>query len=100
MTYIISQPATFHLETIPIERKSALRSFIQWATDQERYHIAWVGVSIMVMSAVIFPLTMAAILLNGAVFSLIITAIVSLALVVITNLAAMSTRYTIPFLML
>ena len=52
------------------------------------------------MSAVIFPLTMAAILLNGAVFSLIITAIVSLALVVITNLAAMSTRYTIPFLML
>ena len=43
---------------------------------------------------------MAAVLVQGASFSLIMAAMVSLALVVITNLAALSTKYTIPFFFL
>lgn len=43
-----------------------------------------------------FPITMTAILFNGAVFKLIIGAMIALVLVVITNLAALPTKYTIP----
>jgi hypothetical protein len=101
MTYILSQPGTFHQQTFPKQKKSLIANFIQWATNEDdEHHIAWVGASITAMAAVFFPLTMSAILLNGANFGLIITAMISLSLVVITNLASLSTRYTIPFFLL
>ena len=101
MEYTISTPQTLHHYSLSKEKKSFVTSFIQWATNQDaEYHVAWVGISITFMTAIFFPLTMAAILLNGAVFGLIIVAMVSLALVVIVNLAAMPTRYTIPLFLL
>ena len=52
------------------------------------------------MTAIFFPLTMAVILQNGASFGLMVAAMVSLTLVVVTNLAALPTKYTIPFFFL
>jgi hypothetical protein len=77
---------------------SAAARFFQWAAgeDKER-HIGWVGITVTTMTAIVFPLTMAVILMNGAIFGLIIGAMASLALVVVTNLAALPTKYTIPF---
>ncbi len=43
---------------------------------------------------------MAVILMNGAVFGLIVGAMTPLVLVVVTNLAALPTKYTIPFFFL
>jgi uncharacterized membrane protein (UPF0136 family) len=101
MTYILSQPETLQQHTNAQQKKSLLSYFFKWAANEdEEHHIAWVGVSITVMTAVFFPLTMAAILMNGAAFGLIIAAMVSLVLVVTTNLASMPTRYTIPFFFL
>jgi uncharacterized membrane protein (UPF0136 family) len=82
-------------------RPTAISRFFKWAAseDQER-HIGWVGITVTVMTAICFPLTMAVVLLNGAVFGLIVAAMVSLVLVVVTNLAALPTRYTIPFFFL
>jgi len=101
MTYILSQPETFNHQAVSKQKKSLIANFIQWATNEdEEHHIAWVGASITAMAAVFFPLTMSVILLNGAAFGLIITAMISLSLVVITNLAALPTRYTIPFFLL
>ncbi len=77
-------------------KTSLLAYFLQWAKQQEKNHIAWVGVSITAMAAVFFPMTMSAILFNGAHFGLIIGAMFALALVVITNLADLPTKYTIP----
>lgn len=54
----------------------------------------------MSMTAGIFPLTMYIIIINGASFGLIMGAMVSLAMVVVTNLSALSTKYTIPFFFL
>jgi hypothetical protein len=83
------------------KKHSSLSNFFSWAEEQdEQNHIAWVGGSVTAMSAVLFPLTMTVILLNGAVFGLIIAAMTSLALVVVTNLAALPTKYTIPFFFL
>ena len=101
MTYILSRPETSNQQTLVQAKKSLLSRFFQWAANEdEAHHIAWVGGSVTIMTAIIFPLTMAAILMNGAVFGLIIAAMVSLVLVVTTNLAAMETRYTIPFFFL
>ncbi len=52
------------------------------------------------MTAVFFPMTMTAILFHSASFGLIITAMTSLVLVVVTNLAALPTKYIIPFFFL
>jgi uncharacterized membrane protein (UPF0136 family) len=80
---------------------SVLSRFFAWATNQEeKFHVGWVGASIMIMSGIIFPATMASILLNGADFGLIIAAMSALVLVVVANLAALPTKYTIPFLFL
>lgn len=89
-------------KTFPIrsERHNLFARYLTWVKNQEKNHIAWVGISITAMSAVFFPVTMSAILFNGAVFKLIIGAMISLALVVITNLSALPTRYTIPALVL
>jgi hypothetical protein len=76
--------------------KSIFNRFFTWTKQEEKNHIAWVGISITAMTAVFFPITMAAILFNGAVFKLIVGAMISLAMVVITNLAALPTKYTIP----
>jgi hypothetical protein len=100
MTFIATQPRTtyqYHSAT----KRSLLSKFNAWATKEESdYHVAWVGASIIAMAAVFFPLTMTAILLNGAVFGLIIAAMASLSVVVITNLAAMPVKLTIPFFLL
>jgi hypothetical protein len=92
------QPYTYHLAE---KRPSAVSRFFQWSAgeDVER-HIGWVGITVTIMTAIFFPLTMAVILHNGASFGLIVAAMVSLTMVVITNLAALPTKYTIPFFFL
>jgi hypothetical protein len=82
-------------------RPSPISRFFTWAANEDlERHIGWVGIMVVAMTVVCFPLTMAVILVNGAVFGLILVAMVSLVLVVITNLAALPTKYTIPFFFL
>jgi hypothetical protein len=92
------QAYMFHLAK---KRSTAISRFFKWAAneDQER-HIGWVGITVMIMTAICFPLTMAVVLLNGGGFGLIIATMFSLVLVVVTNLAALPTKYTIPFFFL
>jgi uncharacterized membrane protein (UPF0136 family) len=78
---------------------SLIDRFFDWAAKEDvKHHIGWVGFSIVAMTAIFFPVTMSAILLNGASFGLIIAAMVPLVLVFVTTLAALPTRYTIPFI--
>ena len=77
---------------------SLIKRFFDWATQEDvKHHIGWVGLSIIAMTAIFFPLTMFAILFNGASFGLIVAAMVPLVLVFVTTLAALPTRYIIPF---
>lgn len=91
---------TYHSEysnyALKIEKRNLLTRFYSWIKNEEKNRIAWAGVSITVMTAVLFPLTMTTILFNGAVFKLIIGAMCALVLVMVTNLAALPTKYTIP----
>jgi hypothetical protein len=81
-------------------RNNVYTRLLGWLAKEEKNRIAWVGISITTMAAVFFPVTMSAILFNGAIFSLIMGAMISLAIVVITNLAALPVKYTIPALVL
>ncbi|HET6999665.1 MAG TPA: hypothetical protein VFI33_00060 [Puia sp.] len=92
----ITYPSQYVEYPIKPLRETAISRFSAWLSREEKNRIAWVGISITAMAAVFFPLTMSAILFNGAAFKLIIGAMVALALVVITNLAALPVKYTIP----
>ena len=83
-------------------RNSSLISrFFSWAAaEDEKRHIGWIGITVMTMASGIFPLTMYIIMINGGSFGLIMGALVALAIVVVTNLAALPTKYTIPFFFL
>jgi hypothetical protein len=97
----ISNPESQYIYHLAKNRPSAVARFFKWAADEDQErHIGWVGIMVTVMTAICFPLTMGAILLHGATFGLIIAAMVSLSLVVVTNLAALPTKYTIPFFFL
>ncbi len=94
---ITLKPVVFAKPVLSV--KFPLQRFILWCThEEEKHHVGWVGFSITVMTAVFFPLTMSVILLNGAAFGLIIMAMAALTGVVIMNLAALPTKYTIPAL--
>ena len=77
-----------------------LTRFLQFAEEQEKNDFGWLGASIMLQASVLFPLTLLLVLANGASFGLISVAIAGLALVVVTNLAALPTKITIPALIL
>jgi len=82
-----------------VSHPSLIGRFFDWAENEDvTHHIGWVGFSITVMTAFFFPITMFSILMNGASFGLIVAAMVPLVLVFVTNLAALPTKYTIPFL--
>ncbi|MEP6747312.1 MAG: hypothetical protein ABJB86_06285 [Bacteroidota bacterium] len=76
---------------------SFVSAFFQWAAMQDKeHHLGWTGICLLATAAVLFPLTMTFILLNGAVFSLMIIAMIALVVVMVLNFASMPTRYTIP----
>ncbi|MBS1598884.1 MAG: hypothetical protein JST75_11730 [Bacteroidetes bacterium] len=98
MSYTISHQTGSYQHREAVRRTSVITRFFQWAESEDKInHVAWVGISVTLMSAVLFPGTMAAILFNGASFNLIIAAMSAFVFVVVTNLAALPTKYTIPF---
>jgi hypothetical protein len=92
----ISYHSNFANPALENQQSSVLAHFLNWSEKEEKNRIAWLGISITLMTAVFFPLTMVSILMHGVSFKLIIGAMFSLILVVIPNLAALPTRYTIP----
>src|ERR1700735_2966386 len=81
---------TFRGQVVPIysqavSHPSAIGRFFDWAENEDvTHHVGWVGISITVMTAFFFPITMFAILMNGGAFGLIVAAMVPLVLVFVT----------------
>jgi len=88
--------------SLPVQKSriTVFTRFMDWTKNEEKNRIGWVGISITAVAAIFFPITMSVVLINGAIISLIMGAMISMVAVVITNLAAMPTKYTIPALML
>ncbi|HZX58589.1 MAG TPA: hypothetical protein VFE54_07675 [Mucilaginibacter sp.] len=102
MAYSISNHAANYMDYQPASRNpSALTRFFNWAAREDQsHHIGWVGATVIAMGGVFFPGTMAVIGFNGGSFGLIIAAMIAFVVVVVTNLAALPTKYTIPLFFL
>lgn len=88
---------TYNPTYLPLTQQQSLASqFIAWCKSQEEYRFGWLAVIIALHGCVLTPVTVLLVTLggNGIVFG--IMAISAMAIALITNLAAMPTKITIP----
>jgi hypothetical protein len=62
--------------------------------------LGWLGAALMLHGCMLTPLTVIAVVANGNQFSLVMLALVMMGACLVSNLAAMPTRYTIPIFFL
>ena len=90
------QPAISAGHFTKVARPSIVKKFINWCTGQEENRLGWLGGILAIHGCVLTPITLFAVILSGTNFALYITTLVAMAMAVVTNLAAMPTRITIP----
>lgn len=78
------------------QHTSLWKRFLHWSGEQEKYRFGWLAASITAHGCVMTILTMMAIVFSGNHFIFWPFAIGAMGLSLITNLAAMPTRITVP----
>lgn len=86
--------STTHIEAAP--KTSLFSRFINWCTGQDKNRYGWLGAAIASHGCVFTPITMFAIIMAGNSIFFWILAIVAMMMTLVSNLAAMPTKYTIP----
>jgi len=74
--------------------------FLNWSKGQEKNRFLWLGIALTGHGCFLTPLTIYAILLSGMPFTYFIVALAAMALALVTNLAALPTKITIPAFLL
>jgi hypothetical protein len=101
---IIDMSTTTFNQSIAVAQEQASSSswtrFINWCSDQEESRLLWLGVSLTGHGCILTPLTVMAVLLAGTNLFLFVLALVAMGMSLVTNLAAMPTRITIPIFFL
>ena len=92
----LTHPTISTTYTEKVSNPSLLKRFMQWAEDQEKYRFGWVAGILAGHGCIITPLTLFAIILSGSNIVFFIAAIVAMMTSLVTNLAALPTKYTIP----
>jgi hypothetical protein len=80
--------------------KSLIGRFFDWSKTQEERRLLWLGVALSAHGCVLTPLTVLAVVLAGASLPMLVIALVAMMMSLVTNLAAMPTRITIPVFVL
>jgi hypothetical protein len=75
---------------------SVFSRFITWSEGQQKNRFIWLALALFGHGCVLTPLTLFAIILSGNLLFFWIMAIVAMMMALVTNLAAMPTKYTIP----
>jgi len=70
--------------------------FITFCKDQEENRLTWLGIILAVHGCMLTPITVMLTLFAGPNFFMFMAAMVSMGIVLVTNLAAMPTKVTIP----
>jgi len=94
----ISHPSLQSVYTRSSE--SIFSRFITWCNNQQEDRLMWVGIALAGHGCEITPLTIMAVLLAGTNLFLFVTVLVAMGLSLVTNLAALPTRITIPVFVL
>lgn len=77
-------------------RVSLLSRFMTWSNAQQSNRLLWLGVILSFHGCILTPLTVMAVLLAGTNLTLFVVAIVAMGMSLVTNLAAMPTKITLP----
>jgi hypothetical protein len=77
-------------------RRSIFSKAIHWCEQQQENRLFWLGLILALHGCILTPLTVTVVLLSGAGFSLFMLAMVGMCMALVTNLAAMPTKVTIP----
>lgn len=96
MNTLIQQHYTGTLTT-SAKRTNIFTRFINWATNQEPNRMLWAAIGITAHGCVLTPLTMLAVMYSGN-NNMIFWAfgLAAMAMTLVSNLAAMPTKYTVP----
>lgn len=70
--------------------------FMSYCKSQEHNRLMWLGIILAAHGCALTPITVMATLFAGPNFILFMTAIIAMAIALVTNLAAMPTKITIP----
>lgn len=81
---------------IPSKKQSFLTRFISWCKSQEKDRLPWLAVIIAGHGCVLTPITLFTIILAGNSMVFWSMAIAAMGMSLITNLAALPTKITIP----
>lgn len=84
------------VEAYKESKESIFRKFFAWCESQEKYRFGWLAAILASHGCIITPLTMLAIVTSGNNIILWSLALVAMGTSLITNLAAMPTKITIP----
>ena len=74
--------------------------FMNWCNGQQEDRLLWLGIALAGHGCVITPLTIMAVLLAGTNLFLFVLALVAMGMALVTNLAALPTKITIPVFVL
>jgi hypothetical protein len=99
MSTTINRPIQIHYENRRSVR-SLVNKFLSWCTDQEQNRLLWQCITVVVLGSILTPLTVLAVALSGRNLFLFLTALVAMEMPLVTNLAALPTKITIPVFLL
>ena len=79
---------------------SLLKKIMNWCNCQEKNRLLWLGIALTAHGCIITPVTIMAVLFAGNSMFLFVLALVAMGATLVTNLAAMPTKITIPVFIL
>lgn len=77
-------------------KTSVFNRFINWCEGQQKNRFIWLGLALAGHGCALTPITLFAVILSGNLIFFWIMAIVAMMTALVTNLAALPTKYTIP----
>jgi hypothetical protein len=82
--------------TQKVSGTSVFTKFLNWCKEQQENRLLWLGLALVGHGCILTPITVFAIALSGNSLSLLMLTLVAMILTLVTNLAAMPTKITIP----
>lgn len=92
----LHQSSTYHSVFPVFSLSVAWHKLIAYAESQEEKRFAWAAISLLGHGTCFTVATMSIVMLTGNSFALLVATCLSMAMVLVVNLAALPTKYIIP----
>ena len=79
-----------------IAKPSVVSRFMKWCSGQQPNRLLWLGIALVGHGCILTPITISAVIFAGTNLFLFMTALIAMSLALVSNLAAMPTKITIP----